>query len=90
MAGVSKKLDETSASVLRTVLEMPICLASTLIAIIFDTGASISISDESKDFPYGIEKCCTTLQRIGSGLKVTCKDIVRWTFSESGRWCYCH
>ncbi len=49
MAGDSKKLDETSASVLRTVLEVPICLASALIAIIFDTGASMSISGEEKD-----------------------------------------
>ena len=69
MVGASKKLDETSASVLQTVLEVPICLASTLIAIIFDTGASMSISGELKDFPYGIEKCCTTLQGLGLALR---------------------
>ena len=44
MAGDSKKLDEASALVLRTVLEVPICLESALIAIIFDTGASSPVS----------------------------------------------
>ena len=66
MAGDSKKLDETSASVL------------------FDTGASMSISGTLKDFPYGIEKCCMTLLGIGSGLEVTGKGIVRWTFPMVG------
>ena len=84
MVGDSKKLDETSASVLRTVLEAPICLASALFAIIFDTRASMSISGKLKDFLYGIEKCSTTLQGIGSDLKVTGKSIVRWTFSKVG------
>ena len=54
------------------------------IAIIFDTRASMSISGELKDFPYGIEKCCMTLLGIGSGLEVTGKGIVRWTFPKVG------
>ena len=84
MAGESKKLDETSASVLRTVLEVLICLASALIAIIFDTGASMSIFGKLTDFPYGIEKRCMTLQGIGSDLTVTGKGIICWTFSKVG------
>ena len=84
MADGSKKLDETPASVLQKVLKVPICLAPALIAIIFDTGASMSISGELKNFPYGIEKFCTTLQGIGSGLKVTGKGIIHWTFLKVG------
>ena len=76
MAGDSKKLDVTSASVLQMVLEVPICLALALIAIIYDTGKSMSISEELQDFPYGIEKRSTTLQGIGS--------IVCWTFQKLG------
>ncbi len=44
----------------------------------------MSISGEEKDFPNGIEKCSTKLQGIGSGLKVTGKGIVRWTFPKVG------
>ena len=44
----------------------------------------MSISGEQKDFPYGIEKCSTTLQGIGSGLKVAGKGIVCWTFPKVG------
>ena len=44
----------------------------------------MSISGELKDFPYDIEKCCTKLHGIGSGLKVTAKGIVRWTFPKVG------
>ena len=65
-------------------LDVPICLASALIGIIFYTEAPMSISGELKDFPYGIEKCCTTLQGIGSGLKVTGKGIVPCTFLKVG------
>ena len=84
MAGDSKKLDIVSASVLQTVLEVTICLALAMIAIIFDTGASMSISGELKDFPYGFEKCSAMLQRIGSDLWVKGKSIVCWTFPKVG------
>ena len=78
----NKKLDIESASVLRTVLEMPIYMASAMIAIIFDTEASMSISGGLNDSPHGIEECSTTLQEIGSGLWVTGKGIVCWIFQS--------
>ena len=84
MAGESTRLNNESASVLRTILDVPICLASAMIAIIFDTGASMSISGEEKDFPYGVEKCSIKLQGIGSGILVTGKGIIRWSFPKLG------
>ena len=65
-------------------LDVPICLASAMIAIIFDTGASMSISGEEKDFPYGVEKCSIKLQGIGSGILVTGKGVIRWSFPKLG------
>ena len=58
------KLDVTSASVLRTVSEVLISLVSAMIAIIFDTGASMSISGELRNFLYGIDKRSTRCKEL--------------------------
>ena len=62
MAGASADLDSNSARVLRDALDSSINLASVLTAIIFDTGASISISNNAADFPDGLEPCDAELQ----------------------------
>ena len=36
------------------------------------------------DFLYGIKKCCTMLQGIGSGLMVTGKGIASWILPKVG------
>ncbi len=84
MAGASVDLDSGSASVLRNALDSSIYLASGLTAVIFDTGASMSISNNKADFPYGIEPCNVDLQGIGSGLHVKGKGKVRWKFQKVG------
>ena len=48
MAGASVDLDAGSACVLRNALDSSIYLASGLTAVIFDTGASISISNNAR------------------------------------------
>ena len=68
MAGASVNLDDGTASVLRYALDSSIYLASGLTAVIFDTGASISISNNAADFPDGIEPCEAKLQGIDAGL----------------------
>ena len=84
MAGASVDLDSGSARVLRDALDSSINLASGLTAVIFDTGASMSISNDKADFPYGIEPCNVDLQGIGSGLHVKGKGKVRWKFQKVG------
>ena len=51
-------------------------LASGLTAVIFDTGALMSISNNKAGCPYGIEPCDVELQGIGSGLGVKGKGKV--------------
>ena len=85
MVGDSIRLNNESASVLRTMLEVPICLASVMIAIIFDTGASMSISGEEKDFFYGFEKCSIKLQGIRSGILVTGKGFASILFCSTAK-----
>ena len=70
MARGSIDLDSKSATVLRDALDSSINLASGLTTIIFNTGASISISNNAADFPGGIEPCEAELQGIGAGLHV--------------------
>ena len=67
MARASVDLDSFSACVLRDTLDSSINLASGLTAVIFDTGASMSITNNKADFLYGIEPCNVDLQGIGSG-----------------------
>ena len=43
----------------------------------------MSISNNEKDFPDGIEPCDIELQGIGSGLRVKGKGKVRWRFQRS-------
>eukprot|EP00816_Leptocylindrus_hargravesii_P011530 CAMPEP_0196808792 /NCGR_PEP_ID=MMETSP1362-20130617/8788_1 /TAXON_ID=163516 /ORGANISM="Leptocylindrus danicus, Strain CCMP1856" /LENGTH=137 /DNA_ID=CAMNT_0042183263 /DNA_START=218 /DNA_END=627 /DNA_ORIENTATION=+ len=60
-----------------------IYLASGLRTIIIDTGASLSISDDERDFPDGYESCDIVLQGIGSGLRVKGKGKVRWRLQRA-------
>ena len=65
-------------------LDSSIYLASGLTAVIFDTGASMSISNNAADFPDGIEPCEAKLKGIGAGLRVRGKGKVRWKFQKVG------
>ena len=84
IVGASADLDSGSTSVIRNALNSSIYLASGLMAVIFDTGALTSISNNKADFPYGIEPCNIDLQGIGSGLHVKGKGKVRWRFQKVG------
>ena len=84
MAGASVDFDSNSARILRDALDSSINLVSGLTAIIFDTGASVSISNNAADFPDGIEPCEAELQGIGAGLRVKGKGKVRWKFKKFG------
>ena len=83
MTGDSVLLTHDAARVLRDTMEDAVYLASGLRTIIIDTGASLSISNNEKDFPDGIEPCDIELQGIGSGLRVKGKGKVRWRFQRS-------
>ena len=62
MAGASVDVDTNTACVLRDTLDSSINLASGLTAVIFDTGALMSISNNTANFPYAIEPCNVDLQ----------------------------
>ena len=84
MAGASVNLDAGTASILRDALDSLIYLASGLTAVIFDAGASISISNNAADFPDGIEPCEAELQGIGAGLSVRGKGKCDGSFRRLG------
>mmetsp|Transcript_5095 Transcript_5095/g.7634 ORF Transcript_5095/g.7634 Transcript_5095/m.7634 type:complete len:186 (-) Transcript_5095:709-1266(-) len=81
--GDSIYLTWDSACVLPDMMESAMYLASGLRTIITDTGASLSISNDPRDFPNGCKPCEIELQGIVSGLKVKGKGMVQWLFQHS-------
>eukprot|EP00816_Leptocylindrus_hargravesii_P003943 CAMPEP_0196825070 /NCGR_PEP_ID=MMETSP1362-20130617/92843_1 /TAXON_ID=163516 /ORGANISM="Leptocylindrus danicus, Strain CCMP1856" /LENGTH=456 /DNA_ID=CAMNT_0042205443 /DNA_START=1757 /DNA_END=3127 /DNA_ORIENTATION=+ len=86
MAGESKKLDQTKAQVLRDMIDNFQCmLSAAVVDVIFDTGASKSLTPFKSDFVGKIIPCNIQLKGIGSGMTVAGKGTVKWKFrNEKG------
>ena len=81
IAGASMTLTEKKALILRSLLNLtPICILSEIIAIIFDTGASSSLTPFLSDIKGKLTPCFVKLQGIGSGLIATGKGTVEYNF----------
>ena len=83
--GDTTKLTLQQAEVMRALINRTsIEEVSTLIdLVIFDTGASISICPNRKDFIGDIKPCDVVLRGVGSGLKAEGIGRVRWRFNSS-------
>ena len=75
------KLTESKALILRLLLNlMLICVLFAIIAIIFDTSASTSLTPFLSDFKGKITLCFVKLQGIGSGLIANGKGTIEYNF----------
>ena len=81
IAGASTTLTEKKACILRLLLNLtPICVLSKIIAIIFDTGASSSLTPFLSDFKEKIKPCFVQLQAVSSGLIAKGKGTIEYNF----------
>ena len=80
MAGASKMLNESQAKILRSMIENTCNLVAGVIDIIFDTGASKSLTPFRNDFVGRITPCNIKLKGIASGLNVAGIGKVKWRF----------
>ena len=88
IAGASMTLTEKKFCILRSLLNStPICDLSEMISILFDTGATISLTPVMSDFKGKITPCCVQLQGIVSGLIAKEKGIVEYIFIGKYRKC---